>query len=229
MRIEGINTGGTGLVLNAPRPVTRGSTGEANAAKSLGESPPIVLDLKNIGELAAFFGPTGRLGRLRKKLNYLKRKNCVLVPAEGDNACVDDEDVVYVGVGLLKQYQNDEETLAGVLAHEWGHACAMKPGRGEIQKLNWDQIFELRRAHETLADETCGRLLLRMGYKTDGIIKFLMRGKDTHNLKYHHPEIRSQIIRYGFTSEHRKALLARRLFKNNGYKGEYDSILLDIA
>lgn len=216
-------------MLNAPRPVTRSSTGDANAAKSLGEAPPVVLDINTIGELATFFAPTGRLGRLRKKLNYLKKKNCVLVPAQGNNACVDDEDVVYVGVDLLRQYQNDEATLAGVLAHEWGHSCAMKPDREDIQKLNWDQIFELRRAHETLADETCGRLLFMMGYKTDGIIAFLARGKETHNLKYHHPDTRAQIIRYGFASERRKAHLARSLFKNTGYKSEYDSILLDIA
>lgn len=241
MRIDPLSSGGVGLTLKGLPRIGSGGTTEVASSKSLGETPPVVLSLDQIGSLATLFGPTGFLGRLRKRLNYLKNKKCVLVPADGTTACVDDNDVVYVGVGFLKKYLIDgdgkdekgedhgEEIIAGVLAHEWGHACALKPERKDIQKLNWNQIFELRRAHETLADETSGRLLYLMGYTPKGITDFLMRKKDTHNLKYHAPEIRAQVIRYGFEAEKRKGVLARQLFPNSTYDNQYHSILLDIA
>ncbi len=241
MRIDPLSSGGVGLALKGLPRISSGGAAEVASNKSLGETPPIILSLDQIGELAPLFGETGFLGRLRKRLNYLKNKKCVLVPADGTTACVDDNDVVYVGVGFLKKYLIDkdgkdekgkdhgEEVIAGVLAHEWGHSCAMKPRRDEIQKLNWNQIFELRRAHETLADEISGRLLFMMGYTPQGIKTFLARKGDTHNLKYHTPEIRAQVIQYGFEAEKRKAKLARQLFPNSTYDNQYNSILLDIA
>lgn len=227
MRIESTRSSGSHLILDRPIIGSQGGvTGQQR--KTMGEMPPIVLDLKDLPQhLARVFGPTGLIERLRRRLNHLKRKKCTVVPAKGTTACVDDKDVVYLGVDFLEGHLTDEETLAGIMAHEWGHACALRPGQDNLQSLNWNQIFELRRAHETLADEISGRLLCLMGYKTDGLVDFLTKGRDTHNLKYHHPEVRAQVIRYGFEAEKRKKKLAQQLFK--GGKNDYDSILLDIA
>ncbi|MDO8519171.1 MAG: hypothetical protein Q7T11_03290 [Deltaproteobacteria bacterium] len=228
MRVESLVSTGTHLILRPP--VVQGGGGVDSAAtKSLGETPPVVLELSQIGALAALFGKTGFITRLKRRLNYLKNKKCTIVPAQGGNACVDDEDVVYVGVDFIKAYLKEPETIAGVLAHEWGHACALRPQKDSIQKLNWNQIFELRRAHETLADEISGRLLYMLGYTSDGLVRFLTRGKETHNLKYHAPEIRAQVVRYGFEAEKRKAALAKQLFPGTTYKTQYHSHLLDIA
>ncbi|MBI2340963.1 MAG: hypothetical protein HYU99_11465 [Deltaproteobacteria bacterium] len=230
MRVEGLTSAGTHLILRGIPTIRTGGTVDEASQKTLGETPPVVLSLEEIGVLASLFAPSGLISRLKKRLNYLKRKKCRVVPAKGTTACIDDDDIVYVGVDFLSRHLDDEETIAGVLAHEWGHACALKPTRDEIQQLNWDQIFELRRAHETLADEISGRLLCRMGYTPEGIVKFLTREKgETHNYKYHAPEIRAQVIRYGYEAEKRKAALARQLFPKSGLTREYDSILLDIA
>ncbi len=242
MAINPISAGGSSLILKGLPTVTAGSSQQATSLKSLGETPPTILSLEQIGaELAALFLPAGLLGRLRKRLNYLKNKKCVIIPADGTTACIDENEQVYVGVGFVKKYLIDkdgkdeegkdrgEETVAGVLAHEWGHACAVRPDKQEIQELNWNEIFELRRAHETLADEISGRLLYMMGYSTEGIIRFLTRGKETHNLKYHASDMRARIIQYGFEAEKRKAQLARQLFKNSTYDNHYNSVLLDIA
>lgn len=243
IRIGGIQVGASGLSLPKTPSIQGGSSRVENtAAKSLGETPPVVLSLDQIGDLASFFAPTGLLGRLRKRLNHLKNKKCTIVPADGTTACIDEEDVVYVGVGFIKKYLIDgggkdeegkdrgEETVAGVLAHEWGHSCAVKPTKDEIQKLNWDQIFQLRREHETLADEISGRLLYQMGYSTKGLENFLTKtGGETHNLKYHNPQTRAEVIREGFESEKKKAGLARQLFPKSNYENNYKSFLLDIA
>lgn len=228
MRVESLVSTGTHLILRPPV-VHSGQTVEGSAAKSLGETPPIVLELSQIGPLAALFGKTGFISRLKRRLNYLKNKKCTVVPAKGTTACVDDDDVVYLGVDFLQAYLKEPETIAGVMAHEWGHACALKPQKDNLQKLNWNQIFELRRAHETLADEISGRLLYMLGYTAQGLMRFLTKGKETHNLKYHTPEIRAQVIAYGFESEKRKAALAKQLFPGSTYKTQYHSHLLDIA
>lgn len=229
MKIDALTSAGTHLILKGVPTVGAGQTTEGQRVKTLGESPPVVLDLKQIGTLAALFKSSGLVTRLRKRLNYLKKKNCKVVPAKGTTVCVDDKDVVYLGVDFLQKYKNDAETLAGVLAHEWGHACALKPNLDDLQQLSWNQIFELRRAHETLADETSGRLLFMMGFSPEGLIGFLNKGKDTHNLKYHHPKVRARVIRHGYEAEKKKAQLAKQLFPKSSYKNEYQSILLDIA
>lgn len=228
MRVDSLISTGSQLILRSPTVQERRGV-QGKEVKTLGETPPVVLDLSEIGKLATLFAPGGIVERLRRRLNHLKQKKCKIVPAKGTVACVDDNDVVYLGVEFLERYQNERETLAGVLAHEWGHACALKPDREDLEKLNWNQIFDLRRAHETLADETSGRLLFLMGYKPDGVVQFLKKGKSTHNLKYHHPEIREQIILYGFASEKRKSELAKQLFPNSTYDNVYSSVLLDIV
>lgn len=228
MRIESLTSTGTHLILRPPV-VQTGGTIEGTARKTLGETPPVVLDLAQIGPLASLFSKTGLVTRLARRLNYLKNKKCRVVPATGTTACVDDEDVVYLGIEFLKGHLKDVPTLAGVMAHEWGHACAMRPRQDSLQKMNWNQIFELRRAHETLADETSGRLLYLLGYSPEGLIRFLKKGEETHNLKYHSSDIRARVVSYGFEVEKRKAVLAKQLFSGSTYKNKYHSFLLDIA
>lgn len=226
MRIEPANSGFIRL-LNVPH-VTRGSSQAAEALKSLGEAPPIILSVKEIGSLAALFAPGGLVSKLKRRLNHLKRKNCQVTPAKGTIACVDGNDLIYLGVEFLQEFQEFEDIIAGVMAHEWGHTCAAhRPGGSEIQHLNWDEIFELRRAHETLADEISGRLLSLMGYQPDNLIWFLLRGKKTHNLKYHDPETRAQIILHGFHDEERKAGLANQIFPRSVYTNLYHSRFVD--
>lgn len=229
MRVDSLTSTGSHLILRKQAEVARGSQNEGPVQKTLGETPPIKLSLGEIGALASLFAPSGLVGRIKKRLNYLKKKKCKVVPAKGTTACIDNDDIVYLGVEFLEAYQDDPETLAGVMAHEWGHACAVKPEQEHLNEMNWNEIFDLRRAHETLADEISGRLLCLMGYSPEGLIKFLKKGKDTHNLKYHHADLRAKVVRYGFEAEKRKKSLARDLFPGNGYKNDYDTILLDIS
>ncbi|OGQ08515.1 MAG: hypothetical protein A3G32_09520 [Deltaproteobacteria bacterium RIFCSPLOWO2_12_FULL_40_28] len=228
MKVNSLTSTASHLILNRPTIPVRGGEGR-EAPKTIGETPPILVDPSTLGNLAIAFGPTGLITRLKKRLNYLRRKKCRVVPAKGTTACVDDNDVVYLGVDFVANYLDEAETIAGVMAHEWGHACALKPRKDDLQKLSWDHIFALRRAHETLADEISGRLLCIMGYTPNGLIKFLTRGGKTHNLKYHNPEIRARVVQYGFECEKRKAALSRKLFDKSVYPNQYSSILLDIV
>lgn len=226
MRIEGSNSALTNL-RNAPKVGSGQVTGKTQP-KSLGETPPIRLDMSQLGPLAALFARGGLVSRLKRKLNRLKGKKCEVVPAKGTIACVDGSDTVYLGVDFLAEYFDQEDVVAGVLAHEWGHTCADRPKEGEIQHLNWNEIFELRRAHEVLADEISGRLLALMGHKPDGLIRFLLESdRGTHNLKYHSPKVRAEIIRHGHHDETRKMQLARDLFSKSHYFNDHTSRLIE--
>jgi len=169
------------------------------------------------------------VSRLKRRLNKLKGKKCRVTPADGTIACVDSNDLVYLGVKFLEEFQDDEEVLAGVMAHEWGHSCAHKPVQQQLDVLNWDQIFALRREHETLADEISGRMLAMMDYNPTKFIEFLKRKTGgTHNLKYHDSDTRAQIVLQGYEDEKRKIRFANELFPSSGgYRNNYHSKLID--
>lgn len=223
-----INTSTTQLNRNMPKIDPASGKASQSQAKSLGEAPPIRLSLSQIGSLASLFSPQGVVERLRRKLNYLNKVKCKIVPAKGTTACIDKNNIIYLGVEFLEKFQDDVETLAGVLAHEYGHSLAIKPDQESLNEMNWDQIFEMRKAHETLADEKAGRLLYLMGYSTNGVTDFLLAGKDTHNLKYHPKKMRAQIIENGFADEKRKAQFAQQIFSGETYQSSYHFRLLDI-
>ena len=229
MRIEtGIN-----LNLNRRSPVVTpppGSPVPTTANKSLGDITPVALSLSQIPQLAALFGQYGKVGRLERRLNYLKNKACKVVPAHGTIACIDDDDIVYLGIEFLREHINDDEVLAGVLAHEWGHSCARKPSQSELNEMSWEEIFRVRKEHENLADYTAGRLLALLGYTPQGIIDFLKKhqtGGET--AKYHNAETRGKIILAGFKREKELGGLASSLFPRQVYANHYHARLIDIA
>lgn len=228
MRVDAASTTLTNLK-NAPKVSSRGPAQTAESSKSIGETPPKIVSLSEIGTLAALFAKGGLVSKLKRRLNKLKGKKCRVTPAKGTIACVDSDDLVYLGVDFLEEFKDQEEVIAGVMAHEWGHACALRPTKREINKLNWNEIFALRREHETLADEISGRMMALMEYKPDGLIKFLKRKtRGTHNLKYHDPKTRSQIILNGYNEEMKKIKLAKDIFPaSKGYRNHFHSKIID--
>lgn len=227
MRIEGSNSALTNL-RNAPKVGGGKASSAGQSPKTIGETPPMPVPLELLGDLEELFAPGGLVSKLKRRLNRLKHRKCRVIPAKGTIACIDPNDLVYLGVDFLREFRGREDVVAGVMAHEWGHSCAVKPTEEELQELNWEEIFELRRAHETLADELSGRLLALMGYAPDGLVEFLLREcKDTHNLKYHLAETRADIIRNGHRDELRKIDFARELFPKRTYANNYNSRIID--
>lgn len=226
MRIEGSNSALTNL-RNTPK-VSGGQAQQAPTVKNFGETPPIAMSMGEIGELASLFAQGGIVAKLKRKLNKLKKKRCRVVPAKGTIACVDSTDLVYVGIDFLREYWDQEEVIAGVLAHEWGHTCTDRPKPKDLNELNWNEIFELRRAHETLADEISGRMLALMGYRPERLIAFLKKDTGhTHNHKYHDTDTRARIILMGYRDEMRKIRLANEMFPKQSYSNDYHSVLID--
>ena len=223
MPVEKIST----LVSGLPpawisRAVSRGGAmGNAEEIKKLlGEPIPQVVDPKDLPpEIAAFFGVGGLLERLRKKLAlFSRKKGRKILPAKNTIASVDEEDNIYVGVDFLAQYGDDEELVAGIIAHEWGHMMSDLPRGVDWSHLTWDQLHALRRDEEADADAFAGRVLFLMGYSPETMIAFLKerdkrrKEKKLPCHKYHNHATRAAILRESYEAVRRAMEVARKLF-----------------
>ncbi len=185
--------------------------------KLLGETKPQELDLDSIPpEIAALFTEKGLLQRIRKKLeNITKRPAKRLAATKGRVACVDEDDVVYVGVDFLEKYKNREDLVAGILAHEWGHIVSNLPPESELDNMTLDELLAFSREEEAGADGFAGRALYLMGYSVDDMVEFLNNlekiQKKIKSKKYHPVDIREAILKEAFSAQKRSEDTARRL------------------
>ena len=193
--------------------------------KILGEPIPKLADPKEVPpDIMAMFQSGGLLERLRKKLARIaKRKGGKIIPAHNTIASVDEEDNLYVGVEFLQQFGDDEELIAGILAHEWGHMKSELPRGVDWSHLKWDQLHKMRREEEASADGFAGRALFLMGYTPKAMMKFLKmldeqnkKKKKSERLpshKYHNTATRLAILKEAWKAQQQANQDARRLFK----------------
>lgn len=179
--------------------------------KHFGEPIPDVADIRKNPLMLDLFSRLGMLARLQRKLNTFSRKKGRIVPAKKTIACAlraceetDGQDVVFAGVEFLETYQGEEETIAGVLAHEWGHLLSDWTEGLDPDAMSWEEIFEMRKDEEASADAYAGKLLFQMGYSTKGMIRFLDKIQKKECIKYHSPGTRAEIIRRAFEETRRK-------------------------
>lgn len=193
----------------------------------MGEPIPQKADLSQLSpRVSEMFASDGVLERLAKKLkNLSKKKHKKIIPAQNTICCVDDEENIYVGVGFLEKYGDDEDLIAGILAHEWGHMISDLPKGKNWSHLTWEEIFEIRRDEEAYADGYAGRILYIMGYKPEKMMSFLKeidkkRNKKIPNFKYHNTPTRVAILQASFEAQERAFATAKRLFGAKKYIGQ---------
>jgi len=192
--------------------------------KLLGEPIPQLVDPKNLTpHIAQFFRRNGTLERIRKKLALISRKKGgAFIPARGTIASVDEDDNIYVGVDFLEQFGDDENLLAAILAHEWGHMMS------DRRKVDWshvtiDELFAIRRDEEAEADAFSGRALFLLGYSPDSMIHLLetlrnqKKKRKFESRKYHNTATRIEIFRQSYNAVKRALEVARRLFFSSGH------------
>ncbi|MFH1653199.1 MAG: hypothetical protein ABIE74_03995 [Pseudomonadota bacterium] len=191
--------------------------------KVLGEPLPQIVDPSVLAaHIAKFFRKNGLLERLRKKLSLISRKKGgKIFAAKNTIACVDEDDNLYVGVEFLEQYGDDEEVVAGILAHEWGHMMSDLPKGVDWSHLTWDELYEMRRTEEADADGFAGRALFLMNYSYENVVKFFKKlkasqKKKTHSHKYHNTATRCAIFEESWKAEKRAMEVAKRLFFSEG-------------
>lgn len=205
------NTSG-GTQTSLLRPVRWGGA-DASApvsGKHFGEPIPQIVDISRNSDMIALFSRVGMLPRIQKKLNVLSRKRGRIVPAKGTvasalNGCEETnfEDVVFAGVEFLAEYKSEEETIAGVLSHEWGHLVRDYKKDMDADAFSWEEIFGIRKDEEAAADAYSGKMLFLMGYSPEGMIKFLSKIQKKECHKYHSPATRAAIIRAAYEGARR--------------------------
>lgn len=201
---------------------TTGQIGDSNEVRAklrklLGDPKPQEVDLDSIPpEIAALFAEKGMLQKIRKKLESITKKKAKrLAAARGRVACVDEDDVVYVGVDFLEKYKNQEDLLAAVMAHEWGHMVSTLPAEEELNRIGFEELLELRRDEEAGADAFAGRVLYLMGYSVEDMIQFLKNlekiEKKITSKRYHPVDIREAILKEAFAAQKKNEETARKL------------------
>ncbi|MBI2346875.1 MAG: hypothetical protein HYV03_08405 [Deltaproteobacteria bacterium] len=209
------------------RPI--GTFGEIR--KLLGEPVPRLADLNQVPpQIAAMFTRGGVLERIRRKLAAISgKRGRAILPAHQTIAAVDEEDNLYVGVEFLAACQGNEDVIAGILAHEWGHLVSELPRGIDWSHLTWEELFALRREEEAAADAFAGRALFLLGYDVEQLTRFfarLERQRATgmakrllgQSPKYHATPVRIAILRQAFAAQQRTADSARKLFPGATYR-----------
>lgn len=207
-----------------------GAMRNANEIKKiLGEPIPKLADPKAVSpKVMAMFASGGLLERLRKKLARIaRRKGGKILPAHNTIASVDEEDNLYVGVEFLEQFGDDEELIAGILAHEWGHMKSDLPKGVDWSHLKWDELHAMRRDEEAGADGFAGRALFLMNYKPEAMMKFLkMLDTETKKKnekkkeklpshKYHNIATRLAILKAAWIAQKQANADAKLIFEQN--------------
>lgn len=203
-----------------------GAMRNANEIKKiLGEPIPKLADPKEVPpEIMAMFQSGGLLERLRKKLARIaRRRGGKIIPAHNTIASVDEEDNLYVGVEFLEQFGDDEDLIAGILAHEWGHMKSDLPKGVDWSHLKWEELHAMRRDEEADADGFAGRALFLMGYTPDAMMKFLKmldeqnkKKKENERLpshKYHNTATRLAILKEAWKAQKQANEDAQRFFR----------------
>lgn len=193
--------------------------------KLLGEPIPKLADPKGVPpDIMAMFSSGGLLERLRKKLARIaRRKGGKIIPAHNTIASVDEKDNLYVGVEFLEQFGDDEELIAGILAHEWGHMKSDLPRGSDWSHLKWEELHAMRRDEEAGADGFAGRALFLMNYKPEAMMKFLKmldkenkKKKENERLpshKYHNLATRLAILKEAWRAQQQANEDAKRIFR----------------
>lgn len=208
------------------------STSQSNevAKKSIGEVPPQIVDASNYPQLSAMLTQFGIVSVLRRKLMTLSGQDGKIVLAKNTVGAADNKGLVYLGVEFLQEIMKDpafSAILAGVMAHEWGHLKSSLKKYGNLDKLSWDEIFEIRREEEAFADSFAGRNLPLMGYSIEPLVEFLMKDKDRMGShKYYNPEVRAAILRRAAQATVDRQNFSQKLFSKGVYANPYTSILL---
>ncbi len=224
-----IETGLTQLNTLIKAPSMGGPAGQAPAIvkKSIGEVAPQIVDPAHYPALAALLTQYGVINRLRRKLMTLSGRNGKVVLAKNTIGAADNKGFVYLGVDFLKEFQDQVEVLAGVMAHEWGHLSSNLLKYGNLDDLSWDEIFDIRRDEEASADAFAGRNLPLMGYSVEPLICFLSQGKDKlGSHKYYNTQIRAHILREAAKTTQERQGFAQKLFGSSIYPNPYTSVLL---
>lgn len=176
-----ISTGGASL--HSAQQASNASTtalGEEVENRLFARVPPKLANPDAYADLLALLQWLEKRKRQIAILRGDKPEEYTLVLAEGGNAAIDADGVIFFGASLLRAYQDERAVLVGILAHEIGHRPKRWKEACYRQSESWTQaqIEQICRHEETRADLFAGMALAELGFPCHPLCEFLRRAGD---------------------------------------------------
>ena len=135
--------------------------------------------------------------------------------AEGGNAMIDGNGIIYLGEHFLAAHANNLSVLIGALAHEIGH----RPKRWKNERYQMKRQLTLPekqaicRFEETRADIFAGKALAELDLDPEALIEFLERAETHPHPEYFPAKVRGEVIREAYSERRYRTEQRRKLFR----------------
>lgn len=143
-----------------------------------------------------------------------KDEEYAIVLSEGEAACIDQHNRIFLGVDLVARSLKEQGLLVGILAHEIGHRPKTWKRVKHDHGMKRAQLAELAKMEEAKADRVAGRALAEMGLLPDELCQFLLaHGHFEKQPEAYFPvDMRVELIRDAHASQIQRSTSAQKLF-----------------
>jgi Zn-dependent protease with chaperone function len=215
LKVQPTGVSTTQTSLSGQPPIIRPSTtAEAMQVLIFGKRPPKLVDKRKYPKLKKGLK---RLANMKDEIAEIlgrSPEDFTLELCEGNNACINRDGQIAVGVDLLGEHQEDDDLLVAVMGHEMGHQPWTWPN-GNVAGLTRAQLNHLCREEEAKADRFAGRVLAALDASPERICQFLKaaEGFEQHKSQdYYAADIRAAMIEEAFAKRIRRAQAGRAVF-----------------
>ncbi|MBI1870592.1 MAG: hypothetical protein HYS07_05280 [Chlamydiae bacterium] len=183
--------------------LTRLSLAQTSQTVDTAQQQQLLRYYQGMYELKADYKLDGKIGRIQEKLNKAYGTNFRVIPGETGRAAMSfGRGIIVLDLSISGAY--DEETIAGLLSHEWAHEYL-----GHIYTFQYGYLetganpyvrFDAQRKIELEADCVGVKHLIKAGYSPIGFIKLIIEKGDVEAFKhpnlrmYYPPQMRLQAI-----------------------------------
>ena len=171
------------------------SLGQQVKSTLFAKAPPTVLDPARFPQLTKTMA---KLGRMKGKLATMlgdESEEYELHLADGTIGMIDDQGRIFLGAKFLMDYQDEEDVLVGVLAHEMGHRPKRWGEYMEEPPKSREELEALCRHEETRADVFCAKALAELGLKVEPLVAFLEKVQTTPHPCYFDAKTRGEVLK----------------------------------
>jgi hypothetical protein len=193
----------------------RSSTAAATMQVLLfGKRPPKLVDKRKYPKLKKALSRMGYIKDQVAEMLGRQGEDFKLELCEGENACINRDGQIAVGVDLLEKHQDDDDVLVAIIGHEMGHQPWTWP-TFDVSHLTRPQINALAREEEAKADRFAGRVLALLDADPQAICDFLIQAESFEDHKprdYYPADVRASMIKAAFQRRTRMLSAGRAVF-----------------
>jgi hypothetical protein len=215
MKINPTGIASTQTSLSGQPGQVRSSTAAATMQVLLfGKRPPKLVDKRKYPKLKKTLAKLGYIKDQIAEMLGRSGGDFSLELCEGENACINQDGQIAVGVDLLEKHQDDDDVLVAIMGHEMGHQPWTWP-KTDVSRMTRTQINSLCREEEAKADRFAGRVLAALDADPQAICLFLTAAEAFEDHKpqdYYPADVRASMIKAAFQRRTRMRKAGRAVF-----------------